>query len=240
VVAEGAMSAADRWIDATTWALAPLVDPVTGAAMSAYMKGAAPYLGIKAPQRRTAQRAAWAGLPVLGPPELAAVVRGLWAMPEREYQYAACDLIGRHTRTLPAGFLDDPVESLLSDRPWWDTIDSLENVAITPIVARHPERVPLMWDWLESGDRWRIRAAIQHQRGLKERTDTGRLFAMCDRFAEDREFFIAKAIGWALRDVTRWDPVAVQSFVDDHPRLSAVARREAIRGLGRPARPSAG
>jgi 3-methyladenine DNA glycosylase AlkD len=56
---------------------------------------------------------------------------------------------------------------------------------------------------------------------------------MCDRYATDREFFIAKAIGWALRDVTRWDAPAVQRFVDSHPDLSAVARREARRGLER-------
>ena len=56
---------------------------------------------------------------------------------------------------------------------------------------------------------------------------------MCDRYADDREFFIAKAIGWALRDVTRWAPESVQRFVDEHPDLSAVARREATKGLAR-------
>ena len=93
-----------------------------------------------------------------------------------------------------------------------------------------------MWAWWESGDRWLVRAAIQHQRGLKERTDLDRLFTMCDRYAADREFFIAKAIGWALRDVTRWAPDAVQGFVDAHPDLSTVARREARKGLDRASR----
>jgi 3-methyladenine DNA glycosylase AlkD len=60
---------------------------------------------------------------------------------------------------------------------------------------------------------------------------------MGGKFAGDREFFIAKAIGWALRDVTAWDPAAVQSFVDRHPDLSPVARREATKGLSRSARP---
>jgi 3-methyladenine DNA glycosylase AlkD len=90
-----------------------------------------------------------------------------------------------------------------------------------------------MWSWWESGDRWLVRAAIQHQRGLRERTDLDRLFAMCDGYAADREFFIAKAIGWALRDASAWAPELVQAFVDAHPDLSAVARREAVRGLAR-------
>jgi 3-methyladenine DNA glycosylase AlkD len=105
------------------------------------------------------------------------------------------------------------------------------------LTARHADTIDLMWQWWDSGDRWLVRAAVQHQRGRKEGTDLDVLFAMCDRYAEDREFFIAKAIGWALRDVTRWDPAAVQDFLDAHPDLSTVARREATKGLSRPARP---
>jgi 3-methyladenine DNA glycosylase AlkD len=228
---------ADTWVDATRAALVPLGDPAKAEPMARYMKGVAPFLGITTPERRRTLRHVWRNLPVLDPVEVADVVRGLWALPEREYQYAACDLIARHRQRLPGRFVADPTQDLLTTRPWWDTVDSLGSAAVTPLVSGHPEQVDLMWSWLDSGDRWLIRAAIQHQRGLKERTDLNRLFAMCDRFASDREFFIAKAIGWALRDVTRWDAPAVQAFVDDHPELSAVARREATRGLIRSARP---
>jgi 3-methyladenine DNA glycosylase AlkD len=228
---------AREWVDSTVGALEPLAGTADPVAMRAYLKDIAPFLGVQAPVRRAAQRAAWAGLPPLSPKDVAAASHSLWALPEREYQYAACDLIGRHARTLAGDFVHHPVQELLTTKPWWDTVDSLGTVAVTPLVARNPDVVFLMWAWLDSGDRWLIRAAIQHQRGLKERTDLDRLFAMCDRFAADREFFIAKAIGWALRDATRWDPRAVQQFVDDHPSLSAVARREATRGLSRSARP---
>jgi 3-methyladenine DNA glycosylase AlkD len=108
---------------------------------------------------------------------------------------------------------------------------------VSPLTKRNPQLVGLMWQWLDSGDRWLIRAAIQHQRGRKEDTDFDLLYAMCDRHAPEREFWIAKAIGWALRDVTRWDPAGVAAFVDAHPGLSSVARREALRGLARTARP---
>ena len=123
------------------------------------------------------------------------------------------------------------MQSLLTDRPWWDTVDSLGTAVITPLVQRYPEQVALMWTWWDSGDRWLIRAAIQHQRGLRERTDVDRLLAMCDQHADDREFFVAKAIGWALRDLARWDPDAVRVFLAAHPGLSRVAAREAERGL---------
>lgn len=231
------MTAPAVWVEATITALAPLADPERAGPMAAYMKGVAPFLGVMTPERRRALRAAWAPLPTPTADDVATVSCALWALPEREYQYAACDLIARHVKALPAGFVADPVQDLLTTVPWWDTVDSLGSAAITPLVARDPANVELMWTWLDSGDRWLIRAAIQHQRGLKESTDLDRLLTMCDRFADDREFFIAKAIGWALRDVTAWDPAAVQSFVDRHPDLSPVARREATKGLSRSARP---
>lgn len=231
------MTGSAEWIDATVAALAPLASAPDASAMQAYMKDVAPFLGVKTPERRRALRSAWTGLSPLDPAGVSDVARALWALPEREYQYAACDLIGRHARGLPGEFVADPVQHLLTSRPWWDTVDSLGSVAVTPLVDRHPALVELMWSWLDSGDRWLVRAALQHQRGLRERTDLTRLFAMCDRFAADREFFVAKAIGWALRDVTRWDAPAVQAFVDEHPDLSTVARREATKGLSRSARP---
>ena len=201
--------------------------------MQSYMKDVSPFLGVKANPRRQAQRAAWRTLPPLVVGDIAPVAEALWAMPEREYQYAACDLLARHAARLPGEFVEDPIEGFLQDRPWWDTVDALGTAAVTPLVDAHPDQVATMWRWWDSGDRWLVRAAIQHQRGLKERTDLPRLFAMCDRYAADREFFIAKAIGWALRDATRWNALAVQRFVDDHPDLSTVARREANRGLAR-------
>jgi len=229
------MSTPEAWVHATRAALEPLAVREDAEDMRRYMKEVAPFLGVKATPRRQAQREAWAGLPHLSRQEIGPVAVALWAEPEREFQYAACDLIARQSRLLDAGFVVDPTQALLLDRPWWDTVDSLGNAAISPLVDRFPEQVETMWRWWDSGDRWLIRAAIGHQRGLGDRTDLDRLFTMCDRYAEEREFFIAKAIGWALRDVTRWDAAAVQDFVDEHPRLSAVARREAERGLARAA-----
>lgn len=235
--AEDAVTPPDAWVDATVDALTPLADAERAAPMSAYMKGIAPFLGIGTPERRAALRAAWADLGPIDEATLRDVARELWSLPEREYQYAACDLIQRHQRRLQATFIVEPVQDLITTKPWWDTVDSLGTAAVSPITARNDQLMSLMWQWWDSGDRWLIRAAIQHQRGRQAETDFAVLYAMCDRFAEDREFFIAKAIGWALRDATRWDREGVRDFVDAHPRLSAVARREAVRGLARSTRP---
>lgn len=222
---------ADAWVTETQKAFLPFADTERAPQMAAYMKGVAPFLGIPAPDRRAAQRAAWTDLPTPDNGDLRDITRALWALPEREYAYAACDLIARSKRRLDPGFLHDPVQDLLTTKPWWDTVDALVNAAVCPLTARHPELTSLMWDWWRSDDRWLIRAAIGHQRGRKERTDLDLLFAMCDGYASDREFFIAKAIGWALRDVSTIFPDQVRAFVDEHPDLSPVARREALRKI---------
>lgn len=227
------MDAEASWVDATQAALTPLACAQDAAVMTAYMKDVAPFLGVTTPDRRAALKSAWQALPALDAAAVADVARRLWALPEREYQYAACDLLARYQRDLPSDVLVDPVQTLLTTNPWWDTVDSLGSAIVTPLVARDPGLVPLMWSWWESGDRWLVRAAVQHQRGLRERTDLDRLFAMCDGYAADREFFIAKAIGWALRDASAWAPDRVREFLDAHPGLSAVARREAVRGIAR-------
>lgn len=229
------MSLADAWVAAAHDALVPLADPERAVPMRAYMKDVAPFLGISTPQRRSALRAAWKPLRQPDASILAEVARRLWAMPEREFAYAACDLLARHHRLLPSSFLLDPVRDLITTAPWWDTVDSLETAAVVPIVERDPTLVDVMWEWLGSDDRWLVRTAVQHQRGLRDRTDFALLYAMCDRVATNREFFVAKAVGWALRDASAWDRDGVQRFVDDHPALPAVARREAVRGIERAA-----
>jgi 3-methyladenine DNA glycosylase AlkD len=104
-------------------------------------------------------------------------------------------------------------------------------------LCRRFDATAIIDDWSESENRWLIRAAIGHQRGWKKETDINYVFAICHRHWHDKEFFVAKAIGWALRDITSFDAKAVRSFLNDHPARNSVAQREAERGLQR-AKPS--
>lgn len=202
--------------------------------MQAYMKDVAPFLGVKAPARRVAVRETMreVGRPT-EPEDLAAGMRALWSRPEREFTYAACDVAGRLQRMCGADFLTDPVEDLLLIRPWWDSVDALGNAVISPVCGRDPAARAVIRRWSDSGDRWLIRAAIGCQRGAGGRTDAALLFELCARHSDASEFFIAKAIGWALRDYSRIDPGAVGEFVGRHPELDRVAVREARRGIER-------
>ena len=206
--------------------------------MSAYMRDRFPYLGIPSPQRSALQREALRGVPKLSEADLVEVSLALWALPEREYQYAACGILERNAKVLGPGFL--PIAKQLAQaKSWWDTVDSLASHVVGGIVLRHPELRTEMDQWVEDQDFWMARVAILHQLRHKDRTDATRLFAYCERRSRDTEFFIRKAIGWALREYSKSDAEAVRAFVASHgSTLSGLSKREALLWLsgGRNAR----
>jgi 3-methyladenine DNA glycosylase AlkD len=198
----------------------------------AYMKEIAPFIGITAPDRRRLTKEAWKSLRAPTSDELGKAALALMQLPEREYHYAAYDLIETWIDTTDDYFLAEHVERLLITTPWWDTVDGLVNAAVSPLCYRY-DATEIINDWSDSGNTWLIRAAIGHQRGWKRDTDIERVFEICDQHWPNQEFFIAKAIGWALRDITRIDKRSVQRFLKQHPTKNTVAAREALRGLNR-------
>lgn len=222
-------------VDAVVAALTPMADPVKAPQMKAYMKDVAPFLGIQTPVRRRAVQTATR--PFGQPPAQAALAlsaRALFARPEREFAYAACDLIAKNIVVCDAEFLIDPVEELLTTASWWDTVDSLGSGAVSPLCRHFPESRSVVLRWSASPDIWLVRAAIQHQRGWKHETDVPFVLSLCAAHAHESEFFVQKAIGWALRDIARLDPKAAEEFCAAHPGLTRVATREAERGLATP------
>lgn len=217
-------------VDASVAALTAGADPSRAEPMAAYMKHVAPFLGVRAGPRRQLLRRAWKGLPAPSSDELGTAARQLMALDEREFHYAAYDLVGRYLDAADDDFLRDHVEVLLTTKPWWDTVDGFGSAAVGRL-CRRPGSPAVVDRWSASGDIWLIRAAIQHQRGWKDDTVIPRVLDLCDQHWSNQGFFVAKAIGWALRDIARLDPPAVEAFLDQHPERNTVAVREARRGL---------
>jgi 3-methyladenine DNA glycosylase AlkD len=211
------------------------------AAMAKYMRNLFPYFGIQSPERRVVQREAVAGLPAPSESDLAQLSGRLWAKSEREYQYAALDVLSRHGKVLTPAFL--PVaKGLITTKSWWDTVDPLAGGVVGGIVGRNRELATVMDERIESDNSWLVRTALLHQLGYKEHTDTARLFGYCLRRAGEREFFIRKAIGWALRQYSWTNPGSVRTFVAAHEaELSPLSKREALLAIngGRKKRPAA-
>jgi 3-methyladenine DNA glycosylase AlkD len=194
----------------------------------AYMKGIAPFIGVRAPERRKVARGLARKLPRPTSDELGQTARALWRLQEREYHYLACDLIEIFIECADKNFLADHVEFLLSHKSWWDTVDLLGSAAVSPLTLKYPS-VTLMRKWSKSSNIWLNRASIQHQRGRKNDTDIPLLLEILDYHSDQSEFFIAKAIGWALRDLSRVNNLEVKKFLREHPELDKVAVREALK-----------
>lgn len=197
-----------------------------------YMKNIAPFLGVKTPKRREIVKKIARSLETPSSDQLAMTARALWKLEEREYQYCGYDLIQIYVDIADRNFLSDHVEYLITHKSWWDTVDGLGTAAVSPLTDKYGCR-KLMDSWNKSSNIWLIRAAIQHQRGRKLETDTGLILKYCHDHVSSEEFFIQKAIGWALRDISRFFPQEVRKFLKEHPNLSKVALREAERGLNR-------
>ena len=226
------MNFSSSFIHSLTPELKSLGDRKRAIGAQAYMKDVAPFLGVATPERRALVKKIAKELPTPSSRELGETSKKLWELDEREFQYAANDLIGIHWKVADKNFLADYVEYLLITKSWWDTVDGLGSVAISPLTDKYGCE-KLIAKWNKSENIWLNRAAIQHQRGRKFETDVKLVLQYCDDHADSKEFFIVKAIGWALRDISAIDPKAVRNFLKDHPNLGKVAVREAERGLGR-------
>ncbi len=222
-------------------ALAGAGDPERAAGQQRYMKSAMPYRGLTSPELRALLR------PLLADPSLAPAsrqawetdVRALWdGAAYREERYAAIALTG-HRAARP---WQDPdalglYRHLVVTGAWWDYVDVLAADRVGPILLRHRLIVtPLLRADAEDGHLWVRRTAILAQLKHRQETDLGLLADVIDANLEGsvfgQEFFIRKAIGWALRQHARVDAHWVQALVDARgDRLSGLSRREALKHL---------
>lgn len=208
-------------------ALAPLADPARAPAMRAYMREQFDFLGIPTPMRRAAIRPVSRSMRSAPAADLIALARELWSLPQREYQYAALDILAQNWRALSSSELPELI-ALARNKSWWDSVDAVAAIVGDVLRGGHE----LMDGALADPDFWVRRIALLHQLGWRERTDEGRLFRYALSCAHEREFFIQKAIGWALRDYAWHAPEAVRTFLTGPGNaLAPLSRREAGKHL---------
>ncbi len=207
-------------------------DQATATATAAYMKTEMPSYGVKAATRRRISRTLISQVPVQNADEVWLVTDTLWGLSHREEKYLAIGFLRHHAQWLNGGALTR-VSRLIVEGAWWDFVDEIAAHIVGPIVRADPAKAwPVIERWNLSDDLWLRRSSIICQLGSREATDQDRLFAFCLARAADPEFFIRKAIGWALRQYARTDPHAVRAFLHEHgAALSNLSRREASRRL---------
>jgi 3-methyladenine DNA glycosylase AlkD len=205
-------------------------DPEKAVPMKAYMRNQFDYLGIQSPQLAELNKGFIEkyGLPDL--PDLEEILRDLWVLPEREYQYAALGFLHRMEKELPPDFIR-VMEFLLVTKSWWDTVDSLAGGTIGFHFKHFPKvKEKYIARWRKSENIWLRRTTLLFQLGYKKDTDFPLLCDLIQENLGSKEFFINKAIGWSLRQYSRIDPDGVRSFVVQTP-LHPLSKREALKWL---------
>ncbi|MBK8902091.1 MAG: DNA alkylation repair protein [Anaerolineaceae bacterium] len=216
--------------------LEPHANPAEAGPMSQYMRNQFPFLGIKTPARRALLKTFLAthGLPPLI--NLETILKELWALPEREYQYSALTLLDKVTKKLPADTIA-LLEYLITHKSWWDTVDLLAGHAVAVHFQRHPAaRDTFLPIWRASDNFWLRRTTLLFQLSYKANTDADLLFNLIRENLDSDEFFIQKAIGWALREYSKTDAQTVVDFVQATP-LPSLSAREALKWLQNQSRP---
>jgi 3-methyladenine DNA glycosylase AlkD len=222
--------------------LAAAADPVRAAGQQAYMKSAMPYYGVPMPKVRSIVRDHGNDRPFATADAVTATVRALWDPAAfREERYAAILLADtRAARRLssPAGL--GLYRHLVVTGAWWDLVDPVAG-QVGALLRTWPGEVePVLRTWMLEPDLWLRRVAIIGQLGAKEATDVALLSDAILANTADRDFFIRKAIGWALRDYARTAPDWVSGFVAAHrDELSGLSVREATKHLKPEASPPA-
>src|ERR1700689_60920 len=203
------MAASQKLIRALRKALRELADPVKAPVMQAYMKSEMPYLGIQAAPFRKATKGVLAAHPVGSFEDWNDTAQALWRGARyREERYAAIELVGYRSyekfRTLEALPL---YEEMITTGAWWDYVDSIASHRLGELLRRYPKEMrAILLGWAGADDLWKRRSAILAQLGFKGDTDLKLLYDCMWPSLARPEFFLRKAIGWALRQHAWTDP----------------------------------
>ncbi len=206
--------------------------PGNSTPMKRYMKDKFEFFGIKSVERKELTRKFLASHGLPAEEDYVQIIRELWDLPQRELQYVALDILERLLKKqIPVEI--EFIEYLIVKKSWWDTVDWLATRVVGVRFKQNPELItPTCTRWMESGNIWLQRVCIIFQLKYKRETDEQLLFTTIQALSGSKEFFIQKAIGWALREYSKTDPAVVQKFVDEN-ELAPLSRREALKVINR-------
>lgn len=207
-------------------------DPDDAEKMASYMKTDMPFFGVKAKPRDEIMRDVAGKLEIDSRERYETLVRTLWNRPHREEKYIAIRLARRYKDFVDADSI--PLyEQLMREGAWWDFVDEIATHLVGDALAKSPQQVwPILDAWLTDEDTWIRRTAMLAQNRAGKDTDVERLFDYALALAAEDEFFIRKAIGWALREYADVDPNAVADFLEAHrAEFSNLTLREASKHI---------
>ena len=216
-------------------ALQSAADPAKAPQMQAYMKSVMPFRGVSSPVQKALWKRIFPAHPLASRAEWRRVTLELWRGAEfREERYAAVALTDLRVYALYRTVSSIPMfEEMIVTGAWWDFVDAIATHQLGDVLgADTPRMSTLMRRWARDRDMWKRRAALLCQIRFKRDTDLDLLYDCIAPNLDDSQFFIRKAIGWALRQYAWVDAPEVRRYVrQNRARLSPLSVREALKNL---------
>lgn len=195
--------------------------------MSAYMLNQFEFLGLQSPVRKEIMKPFFSKVKKATTTDWNFVFQ-CWECPYRELQYVALEYLKLRQKYLSASDIPS-LKKLIISKSWWDTIDNLDRI-IGNIALKNPQVNELLIAWSTDENKWLRRVAIDHQLLRKEKTNVELLEKILVNNLEQTEFFINKAIGWALRDYSKTNPQWVRLFVKKYEgQMAKLSIKEATK-----------
>lgn len=200
-------------------------------AMAKYMKNHFAFFGIKTTERRQLFKEVWKANKEEVAKNAREIAIALYAKDQREFHYCAIEILIKELKGKYKQKDIDIIEKLLTHNSWWDSVDTISKNILGEYLLEFPESITESISKFSNSDNmWLNRSAILFQLGYKDKTDFDLLKTVCDQHKFSNEFFIQKAIGWALREYAKTNPEAVKRFVAD-TNLKPLSRKEALKNL---------
>jgi 3-methyladenine DNA glycosylase AlkD len=209
-------------------------DPVKALEMAAYMKTDMPFYGVQKPDREPIIKELKANFAPASQADYEAAVLALWRLKHREEKYMAINYAGLFRQYVSPASL--PLyERLIREGQWWDFVDAISSDLLGGALLNYPQQVrPVVEDFSNDNDFWIRRASLLAHLGHKKETSHKHLFAYCKKMAHEKEFFIRKGIGWALREYSKSEPERVVRFLrENRTTLSPLSLREGAKHLAK-------
>ena len=200
--------------------------------MAAYMKNIAPFFGISSVPRKAIYFDWKKSIPsTISFEDRWELVFLLWEQEEREFQYVAVDWVNSWNKKKNQKEDLKNLQLIIKSKSWWDTVDLLASNFLSNFIIKFPElTMEIIENWSDTSDFWLHRSTLIFQLKYKQKTNLVLLSNQISRFKSNKEFFIQKAIGWSLREVSKWNPEWVKNEVEIQ-ELTGLAKREASKYL---------
>lgn len=199
--------------------------------MENYLKNNFSCLGIKTEKRRTIFKSVYEKHKIEIKLDFREITWNLFQEKEREFHQCAIDLIQKEIKKNFISKDIQLIENLIITNSWWDTVDFIAKYLVGGYLEQFPEEtLNVIERFSNSENMWLNRSVIIFQLSYKENTNFELLKSECEKHKHSKEFFIQKAIGWALRDYSRFNPNGVKHYVES-TNLKPLSQREALRLL---------